>query len=209
MVIKRSLLLSILGWILFSTVAAWAGPAAVGTLSFDVFIPPSGGTPGVNAFNISNFTGAFALPPGFPVSTAVSFNTASLMLTLQGGSTQTVPLGNLVPGPLLDSSGKPLSSLQFSSSMNFMSATFVGILSQTTFLLVDGTTFVAASPTLSFTLLPSSGSSLVAGRDLGTLDVAPVPEPGTLILMAIALAGLLVANGIRLTRGDNYTYRGS
>ena len=54
----------------------------VGFISFDVLIPAGPG-PGVNVFNISNFTGdpgtgGFALPPDFPVFTNLTFLNASL-----------------------------------------------------------------------------------------------------------------------------------
>jgi hypothetical protein len=42
---------------LLASPAGRAAPIPIGTLSFDVFIPPAKGFPGVNAFNISNFRG--------------------------------------------------------------------------------------------------------------------------------------------------------
>jgi hypothetical protein len=45
---------------------------------------------------------------------------------------------------LLDSDGNPLLALQFPSSLNFISASFIATLSQTTFVLPDGSSPYAA-----------------------------------------------------------------
>jgi hypothetical protein len=72
--------------------------------------------------------------------------------------------------------------LQFPSTMSFTGAIFTATLSQTTFVLVDGSTFVAASPAISLSLLPLSGSTLVAGRDFGVVTVQ-VPEADSLVYL--------------------------
>lgn len=46
---------------LFSAMAR-ADIIDLGTLSYDTFIPAGSGFPGVDAFDLSNLTGAFSLP---------------------------------------------------------------------------------------------------------------------------------------------------
>jgi hypothetical protein len=165
---------------------ARADSIPVGVVSFDVFIP---GASGVNAININNFTGLNALPPDFSGSTDLIFKAASL--TLEDTFSQTVFLGDINPGSFL------FPSLQFPSTRNFRKLTFTATLSQTEFVLVDGTAFKAASPDIALTILPFAGSTLVAGTDFGVITIAPVPEPGTLPLLLSGLAGLL---GLKLRR---------
>ncbi len=177
----------ICGLALFS--AAVAGAVPVGLLSFDVFVE---GT--TNAFDIGNLTGSFGAPPVFPVSDALTFVGSHLNLVLGDGTALApIPLGDIGPGFLA-----PPPALEFPGTTEFSSATFTATLSQTTFLLSDGSTFLAASPLLSATLLPSSSAFLVAGLDSLALDVAgqgaAVPEPASLLLIGCAAAGLWVLN---------------
>lgn len=173
---------------------AFAVPINIGLISFDVLIP-GGGTPGVNVFNVSNLTGGFALPPDFPALDPLVFLNSSLTLT-DGGTPTVISLGNLGPGAL-----DPTIPVQFPDSALFSSAIFVATLSQTSFLLSDGTTFVAASSAITVELLPSFGPSLVPGADFALITVSPspVPEPGTLFLLG---TGLMLLIGIKTPRRD-------
>jgi hypothetical protein len=58
--------------------SAAAGTIQLGFLSFDAPIDPENEFPGVNAFNIADFTGEFELLPEFPVSTALTLMNATL-----------------------------------------------------------------------------------------------------------------------------------
>jgi hypothetical protein len=190
--------------------AAWAmaailGPATmaaavpVGTLSFELEIPREDPVPGTNHVLLTNLTGAEALPGDFPVLTGLVFQDSVLTLVSAAGASTSIDLGDVGPGFLLDGlTGLPPDALRFPDTESFASMSFTATLSAASFQLAGGATFVADSTTLSATLLPSSGASLLAG-DLAVLDVAgrtiqSVPEPSTLLLLAgglgvAALAG--------------------
>jgi hypothetical protein len=168
----------------------------VGLITFDVLIPAGAG-PGVNVFNISNFTGdpgsgGFALPPDFPVFTGLTFLSCSLTLD-DGVSPFVVPLGDLGPGSL-----SPTTPVEFPDFSTFLSATFTASLSQTTFLLSNTSSFTANSSTITVQLLPSSGPTLQAGTDfalIGVSDqVASIPEPQTWVLTFLGLAACIAAS---------------
>jgi MprA protease rhombosortase-interaction domain-containing protein len=164
--------------------SANAAPVAIGTLSYDELI--AGAT---NAFNINNFTGAFALSPDFPVLTPLSFSNAALHIVEEGGAELDVALGDIAPGPLLDS-GNPLFALQFASTTGFLSVRLTATLLVSSWLLDDGTTFTPSTLSLIADLLPSNGQALAPG-DFATIaiesaPVATVPEPATATLLLVA-----------------------
>ena len=175
--------------------AARASTIFVGTLSYDTFIPPGNGTPGVDAFDIANLTGGFSLPPDFPVTDSLTFEAAVLTLTLSDASQQVFDLGDIGPGFLLDMSGNPV--VQVSSDESFTSAELTATLSPTTFMLFDGTTFTADSAALDVLLLPSVGSTLTVDVDQTTIDVssppaAAIPEPSGSALVLTGCFGLFL-----------------
>jgi hypothetical protein len=161
-----------------------------GVLSFDIFIPSGGNGPGINAFDIFDFTGPVYGPVAGSAYAANSLTLDNVVLTafFLGGASQTFELGDIGPGELLDSDGNPV--VQFSSSSQFTSATLTATLSQTTFALSDGSTF-NASPSISVELTASVGGLLVAGVDFAPIYAeagrAATPEPGTLILLPLGL----------------------
>ncbi len=173
-------------------VPARAASLSIGLFSFDVFTPSADGSPGVNAFNISNFTGAFDLTPDFPASTALTLRDAMLTVVPLSGPPQIVQLGNIGPGPLLDPVGNPILALQFPGTINFTSANLTATLTPIAFVLSNGDAFVA-DPMVSVTLSSSTGL-LVAGVDNAVITAQPaatVSEPGALIPLTIGLAAVL------------------
>ena len=182
--------------LLLSPTAAFCDTVNIGLISFDVFIPGDINTPGVDVFNIYNFTGdpssgGFALPPDFPAMESLTFLSSSLTL-MSGGSPLAIPLGDLGPGAL-----SPTDPVQFPDTSLFTGAIFTATLSQTGFLLSDGSTFHVGSPTITAELLPSSGPSLVAGTDFAVItvsNVSNVPEPRTALLLGTVLALLIAIN---------------
>jgi hypothetical protein len=103
--------------VLLMAAPANAGTIALGVFSFDNLIP-DGATPGVNVFDVANFTGAtWGLPPDFPVSDELTFQ--DVTLTLEGDmGTQQFDLGDIDPGIF-----NPPSTIEFSDTINFTSAT--------------------------------------------------------------------------------------
>src|SRR5579863_7126766 len=116
---------------------AQASTVSVGALSYDTFIPAGGGSPGADAFNLANLTGAFSLPTDFPVTDSLTFGSAVLTLTLSDLSQDVIALGDIGPGFLLDGSGNPI--VQVPGDDVFDSAEFTVTLSPLTFALFDGT----------------------------------------------------------------------
>lgn len=167
---------------------AHAGTIAIGIFSFDNSFT------GVNAFNVANFTGPSALPPDFPVIDGLTFTLVAI--TLDPDQPPPVP-------PLDDVPAGSSDSLAFPDTMAFLSATLSFTLNQTSFLLQDGTTFVADSATVQTLLLPS-GSSLAPG-DLAAIEVSgsvatSTPEPGSLGAVLIGLATLCALQWKRRAR---------
>ncbi len=155
---------------------ASANTIALGVLSFDNLIP-DGATPGVNVFDIANFTGAtWGLPPDFPVSDELSLLNATL--TLEGDlGTQEVVLGEIDPGIF-----SPPMTAEFSDTINFTSATLTATLSESVINLYDSTTFTPYTETVTASIVPSSGNDLIAGTDFAVItvsDQAATPEPAT------------------------------
>src|SRR5205823_5179063 len=101
-----------------------------------------------------------------------------------------VMLGAIGPGALT-----PPNSIQFPGTTFFSSAVFSATLGSSGLLLADGTTF-AGNSLITTTLLPSAGSSLVAGSDFAviyaTSSVSTVVEPNSFSILMIAF-GVLIA----------------
>jgi hypothetical protein len=174
--------------------ASYAAPIAIGVISFDVAVPPSGADAGVNVIQIQNLTGSASLLPDFPVLTDLTFSSLTLTLTTSGGL-QVIDLGVLGPGSLPTNP-----ALQFASTFAIQSLTLTAILSPSTGLAIDGSAgpLAMTDPNLLYVLLPSAGDELVAGIDFGVLetnllptqDPNPIPEPATFTLVGTAIAGL-------------------
>src|SRR5436190_15593087 len=94
----------VLPLVLCISAAAFGDTLNLGFISYAVLSPADVGTPGINVFNIANFTGdplsaGFALPPDFPVFTALTFFGSNLTL-FDSGPPVVVPLGPIQPGPI-------------------------------------------------------------------------------------------------------------
>lgn len=165
--------------VIVASTTAFADQITVGDVEFNSLFP------GVNYFTISNFTGSNNLG-FFPVADDVTFDNSVLTLTELGGGTLVFYLGSIGPGAN--------TSAQVSDALSFTQAYFQATLDPSSFSLTNGYsgTFTA-DPSLSFTLLPSSGSTLVPDVDLGTMDASPatVPEPSALTLLLTALGAVL------------------
>jgi hypothetical protein len=181
---RRHLSFNIIPLLLLVSGSAFAGTIGLGVASFDNLIP-DGATPGVNVFDIYNFTGAtWDLPPDFPASDELSLD--DVILTLEGDlGTQQFDLGDIGPGIF-----NPPPSIEFSDTIDFTSATLTATLSESLINLYDGSTFTPYSETVVATILPSSGNDLVAGTDFQVItasDQAPAsatPEPSTASMIA-------------------------
>lgn len=187
-------------WLVLICLLSFPAAAAtihIGYVSFDQFIPGAPGFPGVNAFSIANLTGdetlgGYALPPDFPVYTPLVFLGSSLTLTLEGGTNQIFPLGDLAMGAHMP----PV--LEFPETALFSQARFTAQVNPTTFSLDDGSAWTVISATIDVQLMPSTGTALEPGLDpvLLTVDAnpqtTPIPEPTTwsCVLLALLLLGL-------------------
>jgi hypothetical protein len=175
--------------------AAQADPINLGFVSFDNLIPSDGGIPGIDGFTIGNLTGdpaagGFGLPTDFPVFSPILF-VNSILTIVEGGSSTDYLLGDIGPGFFQSD------VLQFLTSAQITSATFVAQLGPLVFTLSDGTTWAANATSVTASLLPSSGSFLTAGLDVAVLTVdasqqstppSSVPEPRTWLLVASGFA---------------------
>lgn len=166
----------------------------VGVFSYDTFIPAGDGAPGVDAFNVANFTGSFGLPPDFPAADDLIFQSASINLFQGSTLWNTFTLGDIGPGFALDGFGNPL--LQVPDDVAFTSAEFIATLSPLTFTLADGNLFTVSSGSIDTLLLPSSDSDLTVDVDNvlisvpGTEHVASTPEPASVVLLLTGIACL-------------------
>jgi hypothetical protein len=174
---------------------AVADMVAIGVFSFDNIIP-DGTSPGVNAFDVYNFTGSYDLSPDLPVATNVTFLDAAFTADIDGGGTAGATLGDIGPGPFTAPQ-----DAQFSDTINFLDATFTATLDSLVFQVDDGngnfSTFTASTSALSAQILASNPPDLAAGTDLAVIyaegDFSSTPEPGTALLGLAPVAFLLAS----------------
>jgi|SRR5271163_2431101 len=176
----------------------------LGTLNFDPFIADVPGFPGVNTFDVSNYTGdpnlgGNAFPPFFPVLTFVNFNDLSLSVTEDDGTLlPAIALGSMVgPGDTF------FNAANFPDTQGFLSATLTGDLSTTTVTLSDGTV-VTVGGDFSATIVPSMGTDLTAGVDYATISAETVvvgaPEPSGFVLLGCGALLMLALIRSRVPR---------
>ncbi len=172
------------------SIPAFGATINIGAISFNEFVPNIPGVPGINSFDIQNLTGTFSLPPDFPVSDALIFQSGSFQLFQGSTLWGTFTLGNIGPGPLLDLSGSPF--VQVPGDLLFTSARFLATLSSPTFTVDGGGVLVANSLSIDALFLPGSGPNLIAGVDSALISInanppSAVPEAssGWLLLIGI------------------------
>jgi hypothetical protein len=174
--------------------AAVASPINVGVLSLVTATTPNPPFPGTVGFQVDNNVGdpaggGSALPPDFPIFTNLILLNLNLTYVI-GGNSQSLSLGNLMPGSYFPPAGQ-----QFPDTTLFDSAILTGTLSSSIFTLFDSTVWQATSPDFSAVLLPSSGATLLQDVDLVvfTVDAQPLaaatPEPSAVLL---AVSGLML-----------------
>jgi hypothetical protein len=174
--------------------SASANTVYLGVFSFDNLIP-DGATPGVNVFDISNYTGAFDLPPDFPVATGITLKNAVLKVDIDGGASLQIMLGDIGPGVFT-----PPLTAEFSDTIAFTDATLTATLDNTSLILFNGSTFTA-DPNISATILPSTGQDLAAGTDFAIVTASEAavttPEPATASLFVVFSCALVAALVVR------------
>jgi len=184
--------------VLASSPAAFATSFGVGLLTYDALTPSALAT-----FDITNLTGANALPPDFPITTPLTLAVTNLVAHLVGGSTLTIDGSNFTDDGFGDLnctvSGDAASGGCDLAAYSILSATLTGTFSPTTGLDVDGlppgsTTIGAAFST---TVTPDAACGneriLTAGCDAAEIFAATptaVPEPATLTLLEFGVLGL-------------------
>lgn len=163
--------------LIFATQGLFGAIIPVGIISFNESTPGAS-----NAFTISNLSGdpllgGTALPPDFPVHTALTFTNATLELEINGVS-QILNLGDIGPGDYVDS------DLEFSQATDFQRATFQALITFFSVTLADGTAMPLQSQAVTGELV-AAGAALLPG-DLSILTItstSEVPEPATLWLV--------------------------
>jgi hypothetical protein len=162
---------------------ACADVVPVGDIEFNSY------SVGINSFPIDNFTGSNDLG-FFPVEDNVTFDNVVLSATEADGTVLNFNLGDIGSGANTDA--------QVADSLLFTQVVFSATLDPSTFSLTNGYsgTFTA-DPTLTFTLLPSSGSYLVPDVDFGTINATSVPEPSSLSSLALIVGILALRAGMR------------
>jgi hypothetical protein len=195
------LLLLVLTLTVFSA-AAFADDYPVGVISLD----QTGATSG--EFDITNYTGVNSLPPDLPVTTDLTINISTLIITFASGPAEVLTAGDFTS----DLNGGWLGNNSFNiASDPIISAVLTGTLGPTTGVDVFGvgTISIAAafddgSGTSSVTLSDPAGA--LALGDLADINAVsatavPTPEPGTGALLGVAFAGIVGSMLVRRRRG--------
>jgi len=170
---------------------SFADSVAIGLLSYD---PYSGfQTPSqIDIFDIYNATGGSSFPP-FPVTTSLTFDNLTLVVTNADSTTTTYLEGSAGEGPTF------FFDTQVLDSVSPLGAVLTGTISPMTVTLADGST-VNITGDFSAVLTPSSPPSLVASTDFAIIyaSTQAVPEPSSLLLLGFGLALVAGASYKRL-----------
>jgi hypothetical protein len=166
---------------------AFADGVAIGTFSFDPVFAPTSQSPGLDSFDISDYTGGSSLPTIFPVATSLNFGNLDLVVTNADGTVTSYSEGSAGEGSTFF-----FDTLVYDTQTP-LDATLNGTISPITIALSDGST-INIGGNFTAVLDPSLGSALTAGVDSTTIFASPqaVPEPSSLLLLCsgLALAGI-------------------
>ncbi len=195
--ILTRLMLALLAAGLMSAVAH-ADNIPVGDLSYDAATLSATSA----SFDITNLTGANALPPDFPITTPVAISVAQIVVDLLGGGSVVLPGSDFT---VVDPQGDVdcTAAACDLSGDSVVGATLTGTLSPTSGLsgLPAGDTGILAGFTTTISPGGCGDGSVVleTGCDTAYINATGVggvvgaPEPGTWGLMLIGFVGLLVA----------------
>lgn len=185
---KRSFLVLALVMVLLGCCdRSFADSVPIGLFSYDPYT-----TPGFDIFDIYNATGSSSVPP-FPVTTSLTFDNLTLVVTNADSTTTTYLEGSAGEGPTF------FYDTQVLDSASPLGAVLTGTMSPMTITLADGSTINIAGD-FTTDLVPLSGPSLVAASDFAIIygTTQAVPEPSSLLLLGFGLAVVAGASWKRL-----------
>lgn len=163
--------------------ATWAAqlPAApVGLFSYDQL------SSNVMVFSVFNLTGAFSLPPDFPVESDLPFTSVTLDVTYASGTQETRMLSSS-----LDPGIYSPADFEFGAFTQIISATLSGIFGAST-IRVGGSVQPLLETDFLVTLNAAPGSTLQAGDFANIIaSTQAIPEPATASLLICAAIILL------------------
>lgn len=165
---------------------SFADSVPIGIFSYDPY------TTGVDIFDIYNATGSSS-GPAFPVTTSLTLDNLTLVVTNADSTTTTYLEGSAGEGPTF------FNDTQILDSASPLGAVLTGTISPLTITLADGST-VNIADDFTTDLAPSSGPSLVAATDFAIIyaTTQAVPEPSSLMLLGFGLAAVVGASWKRL-----------
>jgi hypothetical protein len=196
--------------IFLSAAALWVTTATatqipVGYVTWDVNFPGNSGQ-----FDITNLTGPNSSPPDLPIITTVNLSSLSLQVNFVGGGSATYGPGSgyfsldPIDGESFNGTAIPIGG----TNPEPLNATLTGLFSPTSINDPGAVTIQS-----SFTVTVSDNPNLVDG-DLGiiyatTAVTSGVPEPGTWMLLAIGMVGLMIARSMKTRSMKSMLKRGT
>ena len=165
---------------LLLAVLTFATPASasiiVGFLTFDHDAPVTG----QNEVSVNNYTGQNFCSSDFQACDMLTFQNLAITVAVQGGPNQVFTAANQGPGSLAPP------SFVFPGNLNILSITFSATISPVSFHLFDQSLFQAGPVISSAPLIPNSNELSLLSVDVARTSV---PEPGTVALLLVGIAG--------------------